>query len=32
VEGHRASLISKTGTKNVVDLVIFAIRHKLVSI
>lgn len=29
VEGHRASLISKTGTKNVVDLVIFAIRHNL---
>ena len=32
VEGHRASLISKTVTKNVVDLVIFAIRHKLVAI
>jgi DNA-binding NarL/FixJ family response regulator len=32
VEGHRASLISKTGTKNVVDLVIFAIKHKLVEI
>jgi DNA-binding NarL/FixJ family response regulator len=32
VEGHRASLISKTGTKNVVELVIFAIRNNLVSI
>ncbi len=30
VEGHRASLISKTGTKNVVELVIFAVRHKLI--
>jgi DNA-binding NarL/FixJ family response regulator len=32
VEGHRASLISKTGTKNVVELVIFAIRHNLISL
>jgi DNA-binding NarL/FixJ family response regulator len=32
VEGHRANLISKTGTKNVVDLVIFAIRNKLVTL
>jgi DNA-binding NarL/FixJ family response regulator len=32
VEGHRSSLISKTGTRNVVDLVIFAIRNKLVEI
>jgi len=32
VEGHRANLISKTGTKNVVELVIFAIRHHLVAI
>ena len=31
VEGHRANLISKTGTKNVIDLVIFAIRYRLVS-
>jgi DNA-binding NarL/FixJ family response regulator len=30
VEGHRASLISKTGTKNVVELVIFAVKHKLI--
>jgi DNA-binding NarL/FixJ family response regulator len=32
VEGHRASLISKTGTKNMVNLVIFAIKYKLISI
>jgi DNA-binding NarL/FixJ family response regulator len=32
VEGHRSNLISKTGTKNVVELVIFAIRHHLVAI
>lgn len=32
VEGHRASLMSKTGTKNIVELVIFAVRHKLVPI
>ena len=32
VEGHRASLISKTNTKNVVDLVIFAIRHNLANL
>ncbi len=32
VEGHRANLISKTGTKNVVELVIFAVRYHLVSI
>ncbi len=32
VEGHRSNLISKTGTRNVVDLVIFAIRNKLVEI
>ena len=32
VEGHRANLISKTGTKNVIELVIFAIRYDLVSI
>jgi DNA-binding NarL/FixJ family response regulator len=32
VEGHRANLIGKTGTKNVVELVIFAIRYHLVSL
>ncbi|MCX6307048.1 MAG: response regulator transcription factor [Bacteroidetes bacterium] len=32
VEGHRASLISKTRTKNIVELVIFAIKNNLVSI
>jgi len=30
VEGHRANLISKTGTKNMVDLAIYAIRNHLV--
>ena len=30
VEGHRANLIAKTATRNVVDLVIFAIRNRLV--
>ena len=30
VEGHRANLISKTATRNVVDLVIYAIRNQLV--
>lgn len=32
VEGHRANLIAKTGTRNVVDLVIYAIRNHLVEI
>lgn len=32
VEGHRASLMSKTGTKNIVELVIFAVRHQMVTI
>lgn len=32
VEGHRANLIAKTGTRNVVDLVIYAIRNHLVII
>ncbi len=32
VEGHRANLISKTGTKNVIELVIFAIRYHLISL
>lgn len=32
VEGHRANLIDKTGTKNVVDLVIYAIRHGIIHI
>lgn len=32
IEGHRSNLISKTNTRNVVDLVIFAIRNKLVEI
>ena len=32
VEGHRANLIAKTATRNVVDLVIYAIREQLVRI
>lgn len=32
VEGHRANLIAKTGTRNVVDLVIYAIRQGLISV
>lgn len=32
VEGHRANLIAKTATRNVVDLVICAIRNHLVEI
>lgn len=32
IEGHRANLISKTGTRNVVDLVIYAIRNNLIEI
>lgn len=32
VEGHRANLIAKTATRNVVDLVIYAIRKHLVTI
>jgi DNA-binding NarL/FixJ family response regulator len=32
VEGHRANLIAKTATRNVVDLVIYAIRNRLVVI
>lgn len=32
VEGHRANLIAKTGTRNVVDLVIFAIKNQLIEI
>lgn len=32
VEGHRANLISKTGTRNVVDLVIYAIRNHLIEL
>ena len=32
VEGHRANLIAKTAARNVVDLVIYAIRKHLVSI
>ncbi len=32
VEGHRANLIGKTGTKNMVDLAIYAIRNYLVEI
>lgn len=32
VEGHRANLIAKTATRNVVDLVIYSIRNHLVEI
>jgi DNA-binding NarL/FixJ family response regulator len=32
VEGHKANLLSKTGSKSSVNLVMFAIRNKLVNI
>ncbi len=32
VDGHKANLIQKTGSKNVVDLLIYAIKNNLVSI
>ncbi len=32
VDGHKANLISKTGSKNVVDLLIYSIKEGLVSI
>jgi DNA-binding NarL/FixJ family response regulator len=32
VDGHKANLISKTGSKNIVNLLIFAIKNKLVQI
>lgn len=32
VEGYRAKLLQKTGLTNTINLVIFAIRHKLVSV
>jgi len=32
VEGHKSKLISKTGAKNAVSLVMYAIKHKLVEI
>lgn len=32
VEGHKANLLSKTGTRNVVELVIYAIRNHLVEL
>lgn len=32
VDGHKANLIAKTGSKNIVDLLIFAIKNKLVQI
>ncbi len=32
VEGHRANLIAKTGTRNVVDLVIYTIREGIISV
>jgi DNA-binding NarL/FixJ family response regulator len=30
VEGHRTNLLQKTGSKNIVSLLIYALRHKLV--
>lgn len=30
IEGHRTNLLQKTGAKNIVSLLIYAIRHKLV--
>ena len=32
VKGHRANLLSKTGAKNTVALIIFAVKNKLVEI
>ncbi len=32
VEGHKANLITKTGSKNVVNLLVYAIKNKLVEI
>ncbi len=32
VDGHRASLINKTGSKNTADLVMFAVKNKLVDV
>ncbi len=32
IDTHRANLISKTGSKNIVELVIYAIRNKIASI
>ncbi len=32
VEGHKANLIEKTGSKNIVNLLIFAIKNRLVDI
>ena len=32
VEGHKANLIAKTGSKNVLDLLIYSVKHDLVQI
>ena len=32
VEGYRRKLLDKTGTKNMAGLVVFAIKHNLVSV
>ncbi len=32
VESHRANMMEKTGAKNVIELIIFALRHNLVDI
>lgn len=32
VEGHKTNLIQKTGSKNIVDLLIYAIKNKLIEI
>jgi DNA-binding CsgD family transcriptional regulator len=32
VDGHKANLIQKTGSKNIVDLLVYAIKKGLVSI
>jgi len=32
VEGHKNSLFLKTGAKNVVGLIVYAVQHKLVSL
>jgi len=32
VEGHKANMIDKSGSKNMIDLIVYAIKNKLVSI
>jgi DNA-binding CsgD family transcriptional regulator len=32
VDGHRANLISKTGSKNIIDMLVYAIKNKLITV